>query len=100
MVLARNTKWRGMLSTVDLLINVACFVTQVNNIFHIKSSCSKLVSTRRSSVLSIPFSKGFIDLRLRLVYIGDVFKSKMLATATRDSHYCTYLGHLGQHDKK
>ncbi len=23
----------------------------------------------------------------------------MLATATRDSHYCTCLGHLGRHDR-
>jgi len=35
------------------------------------------------------------DIILRLVYIGDVFKVEMLATLTRDSHYCTCLGHLG-----
>ncbi len=30
------------------------------------------------------------------VSIGNVFKVKMVATATRDSHYCTFLGHVGQ----
>jgi hypothetical protein len=33
------------------------------------------------------------------VYIGNVFKAKMPATATRDRHYCTCLGHLGQRTK-
>ncbi len=32
------------------------------------------------------------------VSIGDVFKSKTAAKATRNSHYCTCLGHLGQRD--
>ncbi len=29
---------RGRLSTVDLLVKIACFVTKVNNFFNIKSS--------------------------------------------------------------
>ncbi len=33
------------------------------------------------------------------MYIGIVFKVIMLATATRDSHYFTCLGHLGWHDR-
>jgi len=33
-----NTNEGGRLSTVDLLIKVAHFVTKVNNIFHIKTS--------------------------------------------------------------
>ncbi len=33
-----NTNLRGKLSTVDLLIKVACFVTKVNDIFNIKRS--------------------------------------------------------------
>jgi len=45
--------WRGRLSTVDLLIKVACFVKKANNIFSIKISCSKLVRTRKSTVLSL-----------------------------------------------
>jgi hypothetical protein len=38
-------------------------------------------------------------LALRLVYIGDVFKVKMPATGTWDSHYYTCPGHLGRRDK-
>jgi len=41
------------LSTVYLLIKVACFVKLVNNIFNIKRSWSKLISTRRSTVLNL-----------------------------------------------
>jgi len=37
-----STNWRGRLSTVDLLIKVACFVKEVYNIFNWKSSWSKL----------------------------------------------------------
>jgi hypothetical protein len=36
---------------------------------------------------------------LTLVYIGNVFKAKTLVTVTRDSHYSTCLGHLGQRDR-
>jgi hypothetical protein len=39
---------------VELLIKIASFVTEVNNIFNIKSIRFKLVSTRRSSVPSLP----------------------------------------------
>ncbi len=49
-----NTNWGGMLSTVDPLIKVACFVKKENNIFHIKMSWSKLVRTRRFTKLSLP----------------------------------------------
>ncbi len=45
---------RGRLNTVDLLIKVACLVKKENNIFNIKISSSKLVITRRSTVLSLP----------------------------------------------
>ncbi len=31
-----NTNWGGGLSPVDLLIKVACFVKNVNNIFNVK----------------------------------------------------------------
>jgi hypothetical protein len=44
----------GRFSTVDLLIKEAGFVKKVNNIFSIKMSYSELVSTRRSTVLSLP----------------------------------------------
>jgi hypothetical protein len=49
-----NTIWRGWLSTVDLLIIAYCFVAKEDNIFNIKMSLSKLFSTRRSPVLSLP----------------------------------------------
>jgi hypothetical protein len=51
----QGTLTEGRLSTVDLLINVACFVMEVNNIFNIKSSRSKLVSTTRLNVPNLPF---------------------------------------------
>jgi len=35
-VLAGNTNWRGRLSTVELLIKVAYFVKEANNILNIK----------------------------------------------------------------
>ncbi len=52
-----NTNWKGRLSTVDLLIKVACLATLVNDIFNIEMSWSKLVSARRSTVLSLPLQK-------------------------------------------
>jgi len=48
-----NTYWGGRLSTVDLTFKVVCFAKNMNNIFNIKRSWSKLVSTRRSTVLSL-----------------------------------------------
>ncbi len=38
MGLPGNTNYGGRLSTVDLLIKVACFVKKENNIFNIKMS--------------------------------------------------------------
>jgi hypothetical protein len=35
---------------------------------------------------------------LWIVSIGEVCKAKLSASVTRDSHYCTCLGHLGWHD--
>ncbi len=49
-----NTNRVEKLSTVDPVIRVACFVKKENNIFNIKMSRSELVSTRRSTVLSLP----------------------------------------------
>ncbi len=51
------TEGEGRLSTIDLLIKVSCFVKKVNNIFNTKRCLSKLVSTRRSTVLNLPFNK-------------------------------------------
>jgi hypothetical protein len=49
-----HLNWSGRLSTVDLLMRVPCFVKTVNNFYNIKSSLSKLASTRRSTILSLP----------------------------------------------
>ncbi len=49
-----NTDQSGRLSTVDLLIKVACFLTKVDKNFSVKMSWSVPVSTRRLTVLSIP----------------------------------------------
>jgi hypothetical protein len=48
-----NTNLEERLSTVDLLIMVACFVKKENDIFNLKISWCNLVSTRRSTVLSL-----------------------------------------------
>ncbi len=56
---AGNTNQRGRLSTLDLLIKLGCFISKVNNVFNLKSSCTKLVSTRRSTVLILPLQRGF-----------------------------------------
>jgi hypothetical protein len=61
---SENTDRKGRVSTVDLLIRVACFVKKVDKIFNVKRSLSKLFSTRRSTVLSLP---------LHLVFPGLVF---------------------------
>jgi hypothetical protein len=52
---ARNTNKGERLSTVALLIKVLVFVKYMNNICNLKWSRSKLVSTKRSTVHSIPF---------------------------------------------
>ncbi len=57
LILPGNTNWRERLSTVDLLIKVDYLAKKVNNVGNIKNSWSKLVSTRRSVVLVLPFSK-------------------------------------------
>jgi len=44
--------WRGRLSTVDLLIKVVSFVKKVNIILNLNMGWSRIVSTRRSIVLS------------------------------------------------
>jgi hypothetical protein len=45
---------KGRLSTVDLLVKMACFVKKGENIFSVKSSSIELVSARRSIVLILP----------------------------------------------
>jgi hypothetical protein len=46
---------KGRISTVDLLVKMACFVKKkVEYIFSVKSSSFELVSARRSIVLILP----------------------------------------------
>jgi hypothetical protein len=49
------TNGRVRLSTVDLLIKVACFVKKVRNVFNIKMSSYKLVSARKLTAPTFPF---------------------------------------------
>ncbi len=46
--------WKPRFSTADIIVKLACFVTKLNNILALK--WAKLVGTRSSTVLSIPFS--------------------------------------------
>jgi len=48
------------LSTMYLLIKEACFCKKVYNIFNMKRSWSKLVSTRRSTVLNLLLKRDFL----------------------------------------
>ncbi len=60
--LTREPLLMGELSTVDLLVKIACFIKRKNIFFRIKNSWSELVSTRRSTVLRLPLQKGFLVL--------------------------------------
>jgi hypothetical protein len=44
---ATRREHQGRLSTIDLLVHVACFAKNERNIFRINSSQSELVTTRR-----------------------------------------------------
>ncbi len=68
------TDWEGsILNTFDLLIKVACFVNKVNYTFNTKTNWSKLVGTRRSSVLSFPLELDVSGSSLiSLVTLGGV----------------------------
>jgi hypothetical protein len=52
-----NTYRRERLATVELLIIVACFGAELNNMFNTKLSWFKLFSTRRSTILRFPLNK-------------------------------------------
>ncbi len=54
-----NANRGGRLSAVDLLIKIDCFVKKVGDIFNLKRSWSKLIITRRPTVLSLPLHLGF-----------------------------------------
>jgi len=77
---------RGRLSTVDPIIKVACFVKKVNYIFNLKKSWSKLVSTRRLTVLSLPLQIGF----LALVYSSFLPRKETIGMFRDDIHETYY----------
>ncbi len=64
MIMHYNTA-RGRFSAIADLIKVTRFVTKVMSSFHIKMRASKLDSTRRSTVLSIPFSHGSLPFLIQ-----------------------------------
>ncbi len=47
----------GRLSMIDFLIKIGCFVKRDIKFQYIKSSSAELLSTRRSTILILPFSK-------------------------------------------
>ncbi len=53
-----NTNWRERFSTVDLLVKIAYNVRKDKKLL-VKSSWSKLVSTRSSTVPRLPLQEGF-----------------------------------------
>ena len=57
----RSPYWRGRLSTVDIIINIACFFKEKKIFFSIKISWSTLVNTRRPTVLILPFGKHSLN---------------------------------------
>jgi len=58
----RNTYWRGMLSTIDLLIKVGYFVNKEKYSFSVTGIWSELVCTRRSTVLILSLQIGFLKM--------------------------------------
>ncbi len=56
---AGNPYWRGMLSTVGLLVKTACFVRKKMKYCCIKSCWCGLINTRRSIVLILVLQWGF-----------------------------------------
>ncbi len=92
-----NTNWGGRLSTVDLLIEVACFVKKENNIYNMKKSWYKLVSTRRSTVLSLALRKtsrpyGVACVLFRLIHICKGFFWQNISDSMYDSALASLRG--------
>jgi hypothetical protein len=89
-VAPRNTNWGDRLSTVDLLLKVACFVKKENNSFNVKMSWFKLVSTRRSTVLirpspsvRLPWLQHQLSIILLLMHNYKVIRGFILSQMTR-----------------
>ncbi len=67
-----NTDQREGSVPLTSSFKITCFVKMVNNIFKIKSRSSKPVSTRRSTVLSLPLQKGFPENTI-WHFVADLF---------------------------
>jgi len=85
-----NTNWGGRVSTVDLLIKVTCFMKM-------KKSWSKLVSTRRSTVLILALSKtslpyGIVCVLFRLIHICKGFSGRTYQIPCDDSALASLRG--------
>ncbi len=53
-----QTNWRGRLSTIDLLIKIACLAKKSNNIFNIKGAYLNWFVQGGQLYWSLPFSKS------------------------------------------
>jgi len=93
LVVPGNTKRRGRLSTIDLLIK-----KDYNNI--VSSSWSKLVRTWKSTVLRLPIRQGFPGCTIFMQPQNCVTFVKMSAIPSQWLHYPTCLGYLGLYDTK
>jgi hypothetical protein len=82
---AGTTNWRGMLSTVDLLIRLASFVKKLHTIFNVKSSWSLLVSARRSTVLCLPLQLGFPGYGFHNFVLTDIEPPLIMLTIYHDT---------------
>jgi hypothetical protein len=60
LIVAGNTNWKGK-AQCSWPHQGSLFCKRVNNVCNVKSSWSKLVSLRRSTVLSLPLQWGFPD---------------------------------------
>jgi hypothetical protein len=61
-----NTNWGGRLSTLDLLIRVACFVKNLNNIFNIKGGNQNWLVQGGQPYRAFPFCKTSLVLKWKL----------------------------------
>ncbi len=74
--------WRIRPSMVDLLIQITCFVKKYS--FSIENSWSNLVSSRRSTVIILPFSKDSLS-------IGDDISLKISKVKLNINNVCNLI---------
>ena len=72
-VIPGNTNWRERLGTDNLLLNIICPSTKVNNNFGSKMSSYNLIITRRSIVLSLPMFGYACWTFITLVILHDYY---------------------------